>query len=252
MGLYDAPLRAEGTDADVDPDADSDTDSDAGTDADGDSDADTDCDTGSDTGTGACNPLAEDGGGCDGGACCYFDALGESTCLPGGAGTQDVACDYSDDCACGYTCIGDEAFAICSRWCDVTEPLQTATNDCVCPAPAICAASIPDHGLACDTPSPCNEIAQTGCAEGEGCYLVRENGTTDCAVTYEYGGIRGDPCTYINDCAAGFSCYGGVESICSKFCDFEIGDSDCTDGDTCVDLGIRTPDGANQVGICTP
>ncbi len=258
MALTGCTATTGNSDGDADVDTDADTDTDTGSDADTDTDTDSGTGTGteSDTGPGECDPIDDSGGGCTDGECCYVDGAAR-TCLAGGVGEQDDTCAVDTDCGCGYACVSAGAGGVCAHWCDLEPPFNDATaHDGDCPAPAICSTSLGDGaggelGLICDTPAQCNEVTQEGCDAGEGCYVMRVSGITDCATAGD--GVRDTVCIFTNDCASGFSCVTiGARNVCAAFCNPDIGDSDCTDGDTCAGQAYRTPDDSMPVGICTP
>jgi MYXO-CTERM domain-containing protein len=193
---------------------------------------------------GECDLQPLDGGGCVAGECCYLDADEIPTCAPAGAGTQDATCEASDDCACGFLCLGS-IDRVCARWCGETEP-----NDAVCPDEALCTVSLQSGagdvlGYACETPDNCDPLAQDCASPRDGCYVIdADTGTTTCAPAGD--GEAGASCTYLNDCASGFGC---IDGECSRFCD-PAGDGAECGGDPCTPTGWLVPGAATEIGVC--
>ena len=95
-----------------------------------------------------------------------------------------------------------------------------------------------DYTFCGDIPVSCSVFAQD-CPAGKGCYIIAQDGTTDCATNN--GKAAGESCEYLNDCAAGMMCAGNPGK-CMKFCNTD-GSLACTAG-TCTSVGIAT------VGVC--
>ncbi len=194
---------------------------------------------------GECDVQAEDGGGCAAGECCYYDADEVPTCVAAGTATQDAACEASNDCACGYLCLGGAADRFCSHWCGVTE-----SDDALCPEGALCSVSLRADaggvlGYSCETPDNCDPLAQSCPDADDGCYVIdAETGTTTCAPAGE--GVAGAPCKFLNDCAQGFGCINGE---CVQFCD-PAGDGAECGVDPCTGTGWIVPGGTAEVGVC--
>lgn len=106
--------------------------------------------------------------------------------------------------------------------------------------------------------SQCDPLAQD-CGNGLGCFWA--NGAFQCVFTTQ-DIPAGEPCGFINDCAAGLGCVTAElfpacagAACCSPFCDINVGDLQCESlpGTNCVSFfeeGMALP-GYEDVGVCT-
>ena len=104
----------------------------------------------------------------------------------------------------------------------------------------------------------CDVLAQNGCASGEACYLVApsvEPATSACAS--EGTGGQDTPCTFANDCVAGFGCLlpdvNPGDFLCTAMCDTNGGAPSCGGGLVCRRLNEFYEDVKRvpaDVGIC--
>lgn len=162
------------------------------------------------------------------------------------AGTDD--CDETGACW-NVMNIDGELIGTCTAFC-------TGSPDAPeCPAGSLCALSGQSDVAFC-LPQ-CDPIGQD-CGAGLGCYW---------AVSY-FGCIfttqdipAGEPCGYINDCAAGHGCVEGRLipdcaglACCAAFCDINLGDAQCESvpGTGCVPFFAEdtAPPNYEHVGVC--
>ncbi len=189
--------------------------------------------------TGTCNLISN--AGCDStmGEGCYWGGreMGP-VCAPAGTAAQGAACDNVNDCQEGMTC--DEG--TCRKIC-------CGASDASCDPGDFCIGFADDMGNlgfgACRTPSGCNALTQTGCPDGQGCYPIGGDGTTDCATpAMGAGTMQGASCSFANGCVGGFFCLGPAGmGQCSRACN-PMAD-DCGDGLVCGRL-------TDTLGGCVP
>ena len=121
-----------------------------------------------------------------------------------------------------------------------------------------------DEGLSCVSSNQgsvnlcvggCDPLNQD-CPVGEACYPVGAQFV--CAATTEDIPV-GEPCGFINDCAAGLSCVPGEllpdcegSNCCAAFCDADNPSDSCDalPGTQCDVLFDPSPPGAENVGVC--
>ena len=185
--------------------------------------------------------------GCDAamGEGCYWllpmeGADPEPLCNPAGTGTTGTPCDAPFDCQEGLTCDEGECRKVCCGGSDAT-----------CDPGDICINFSDGAGMltgfgACRTPSDCDVIEQTGCPEGEACYVISNDASVDCITPPVDGGTQGDSCDSLNSCAPGFLCLTpeGGSSACVQACNPMS--PVCPDGTSCARVGSFPAD----LGAC--
>ncbi|MFK7986571.1 MAG: hypothetical protein AB8I08_11155 [Sandaracinaceae bacterium] len=139
-----------------------------------------------------------------------FGGAPTSRCVPAGTGT-DVTCMTSAACAPGWDCIGGLCVEVC----------------CSGDGPATCSVS----GAACGFdptglgghcfPDTCSIEMQTGCPDGDACYVVALGSVAACLD--EGSASIGEPCVGTNDCQRGSGC--SAAGTCAAFCSASL---DCT------------------------
>lgn len=226
------------TDGDADTDADTDSDTETGSDT----GSETSSETGSDTDTGTGDPCPEvdsecdlvEGTGCAAGLRCgYWWALE-------GEGSPEVRCldpgDVGIGDACDVVSLRCGGFANdCAQTAECLEPRDGAGPQCLhyCSGPGTC-----EDGSPCGTTIPWSELSvcvagdacdpddQSGCEEGEGCYMVTDGiaWTTQCIEFHAKSGSTGQtgaPCTFVENCAPGWQCVTWIEGsdpVCKPVC----------------------------------
>lgn len=173
---------------------------------------------------------------CETGTFCTIDNDFQPTCLDDAAkagGTYYGDCGEQGECPMGAACFNPN---VCMPFCDDTHgcPNDGSGN------PGVCIYGIEgsDDIMLCSAADSCDPVDNTGCAEGEGCYIVDQDGNLMC--TDQVGTLsEGATCQYINDCAPGFICTG----TCMQMCHLD-GSGECGTG-SCVGL-----QGLDTYGVC--
>jgi len=173
---------------------------------------------------------------CPDGSRCGVDQNLIPTCLPDAmfaGGTFYGACGANQECPFGSFCVGPSTEeAVCMPFCH-------PTDHPTCPQGGTCMYYLPPSELyLCAMPDDCDPVADTGCADPEGCYIISFDGASSCLTGGT--GIAGDPCMYLTDCAPGHLCLN--EGICFALCDV---DNPCSAG--ACDPGLGLPNGW---GVC--
>ena len=211
-----------------------------------------------------CDPYMQD---CpEGEKCVPYSSTGgnwdDNKCVPVlGNQAPGEACHYysdtfdaTDDCDETSTCwdvmdVGGEPIGTCLAICMGSE------DDPECPPNSSCLVA--SDSLAICIPG-CDPLLQD-CGDGSACYWA--NNTFNCIFTTQNIPV-GDPCGFINDCAAGLICLAAETlpscadaSCCSAFCDVQSGDAPCDaqfPGTACVPFfeQDQAPPGFEQVGVC--
>jgi hypothetical protein len=135
--------------------------------------------------------------------------------------------EATDDCDAGSSCwdveeVDGELLGYCRAFCLGSE------DDPICPAGSTCAIagdSIPTYCRPF-----CDPLAQD-CEEGTACYWATDS--FQCVFTTQDIPV-GQPCGFVNDCAAGLICDATEDlpacvgsACCTAFCDLEVGDAAC-------------------------
>jgi hypothetical protein len=166
-----------------------------------------------------CSPACQRGCAC-GQRCNVVD--GKPACVPAGTVTLGELCNSNaDNCAPGLICL----LETCGN--GLARCYQHCTKDAQCNGTA-CTINIEDNKGAmtsyytCDVPPrACNPIDGSGCPSlSFNCYLTSANRTLcDCPGAGK-AGMNNDPCSFYNDCAAGFICISGVNGQTTPHCHF--------------------------------
>jgi hypothetical protein len=176
-----------------------------------------------------------------------------SKCGVVGLGGSNAPCLTSSDCQAGFGCVGDQTAGLCQRYCcsDATtcdtdtycaeRPLRDAVTNApsgVAANPLLIPVCVPAENCDLSTPYPCTAGTQCACKAGTACLVVRNDGTTTCAVPGK--GKAGDPCP----CAWDHVCSVTAKQ-CLKLCPTS-GASGCDSTGKCQSVG-GLPDGW---GVC--
>jgi hypothetical protein len=197
-----------------------------------------------------CVPYASSGGNWDANKCVPVtgdQAVGEPCSYAGAAeGTDD--CDATSMCW-DVTDIDGELVGTCTPFC-----MGTA-DDPECPEGSSC--NLSGAGVITLCIFNCDPLLQN-CAEGLACYWA--NNDFNCIFTTQ-DIPPGEPCGFINDCAAGSFCVNSDvvpscngSACCSPFCNLDLPDQTCDvlPGTTCVpffEVGLAPP-GDEDIGVC--
>jgi hypothetical protein len=203
--------------------------------------------------TDTCSPLPPDGGGdplcspcqvvdqcgCPGGACDL--QTGAPACRPAGAGVEGTPCDELDDCAAGFSCLGNAQSRACHRFCADDGDCQGRGG--------LCDLTITGQAQKiCST--DCNPLSSTGCPPAFACH-VSLNPNTDRTFTncHRAGtGVEFQNCAVLEDCAAGLVCVQFAVPRCYRAC--LMGAGGCGNGTTCRRVGDGQFIGGDEYGIC--
>lgn len=209
----------------------------------------TDAQPGTDTGMttrmcgvagGACDVIAQDCAGATDG--CYYartmmGADPTTLCAPAGTAGDGEACTTVDDCLPGFTC---DSGNVCRHYC-----CMGMSTDCALGQICVGISGAGEIGV-CNAIDNCTLAPQGGCDAGEGCWVIADDGSTTCFTAGTK--TEGQACGPLNDCVAGFGCFGigGAAPACIGFCRLGM-DSDCSGGHTCQEVGGGLPTG---IGLC--
>jgi hypothetical protein len=170
------------------------------------------------------------------------DAGVEPVCVPAGAGIDGNACLHGTDCAAGFECVQNVCRHYCcsgngacslADFCDI-EPTTDAPGTLV----PVCVPLVPCQLLALDG-SP------GGCAAGDSCEIVRDDGTTSCETV---GSAEQGASCNSQHCAAGLVCLGPAGSRnCYTLC-YTATMAECNASQQCAGGLPLFPDPA--VGWC--
>jgi hypothetical protein len=210
-----------------------------------------------------CDPFAQD---CpDGEKCVVYSSTGSNffdanKCVPvTGDQAPGEPCIYdgtaaaTDDCdehgACSDVSeVDGEWVGTCLAFCLGTPDEPECPPDHSC---TICADGCPNYCV-----FQCDPLAQN-CDPGFACHWA--NNGFNCLTTQNLS--EGQPCGFINDCAAGLSCLTAEvlpacngSACCGRWCDHSLGDVQCeTLPGTACELFFEegfAPPGYEQVGVC--
>jgi len=104
------------------------------------------------------------------------------------------------------------------------------------------------NGAGVCTDPECDLIMQSGCADGEGCYLADPSTGSGVCATAGTGG-DGDSCSSATDCQGGFGC-AGSPAACRAWCN--PASPTCDTGYNCAHLTNSSGDPIPGVGVCVP
>jgi len=197
-----------------------------------------------------CVPYASSGGTWDANKC--VPIMGEQA--TGEPCTYAGAVEVTDDCDATGMCwdvtlVDDEWIGVCRAFC-------TGSPDSPgCPPASACTVS--GSGVINICIPTCDPTVQD-CAPGLACFWVA--GDFSC-ISATQDIPAGEPCGFINDCAAGLGCFAGElfpacegPSCCSPFCDLGLGDGPCdaVPGTSCVAFFEEdsAPPEYEHVGVC--
>ncbi len=92
---------------------------------------------------------------------------------------------------------------------------------------------------------PARHVRRTACVVD----IQSDDGKGFC-LRYDYPGMQGAPCAFLNDCPAGRVCQAHV---CRAYC--RAGGTPCPQGLVCKDIvfpGVKVKFTAEQTGVCVP
>lgn len=196
----------------------------------------------------------------------FTDLVGNSCRAVNQPGTETSRCaqgatPQSSYCAGGYVCLGTDANASCSKYCDASSDCGQPRGQCVI---QLTNGGTPIAG-ATTCSSNCNPVdsAAGGCPAGDKCgFFTVNNALTgnvdrdivDC--TTPGAGAHGATCTDDSTCSSNTMCttYNSL-TRCRRVCNRTTGGNECATlaGTTCV--GFAAPGlvvGGTEYGICAP
>ncbi len=188
-----------------------------------------------------CDPVTGLGCGTDG--WCVLQGDVPRCVSSAGDGAEGAPCDSVRACRVGLACFQVGGRAVCLRPCCEE---STCGFGARCVAGARLANGMEPPWGRCTTARRCDVLAQSGCSDGEGCYIVDASGTTSCRPAGRGG--AGDPCRQQEDCRPGFYCGGALgEGRCVRICALDGSDGGCpSEEGSCVRAGA-SPEGT---GLC--
>ena len=171
--------------------------------------------------------------------------------------TDDV---IADDCQQGFFCTsanrpGPAPLAVCQRMCD------GETTDCGEDGICLGANSDPFFGF-CQTASNCDPVYQTGCDEGQACYVLGATNGDLVADCFDWepaegeDGMEGSACEFLDQCAPGLSCRPTSDTggACFSFCEVPGEETDAgtapPDAGALPDAGTPEDGGVAFSGEC--
>jgi hypothetical protein len=208
-----------------------------------------------------CDPWLQDCA--DGEKCVPYASLGASydrnKCVPilgdhvvGESCTYAGPSEATDDCDGSSVCwnaseVDGELVGTCQPFCTGTPDNPECLDGWYC--------QLYGDGSKTICELRCDPIAQD-CADGLGCYY---SGTEFLCVFTTSNIPAGEPCGFINDCAAGLVCAALEElpscagaACCTSFCELGLGDGQCdaVPGTVCVPFFEQAPVGQEHIGYC--
>ena len=196
-----------------------------------------------------CVPYPSSGGTWDANKCVAVmgaQAVGEP-CVSGGWVEATDDCDETSFCWSVME-IDGELIGYCHAFC------SGSPDNPQCPESSYC--GVAGGGVLAICIPTCDPLLQD-CAAGLACFF--DGGSFTCIFTIQ-NIPAGEPCGFINDCAAGLVCLDAEpfpacegSACCSPFCDISLGDGQCeaVPGTSCVSFfeeGMAW--GYEQVGVC--
>jgi len=204
--------------------------------------------------TQTCNPLNptqedETFHNCGKGQICYVNLQGSAYYTDCRSGSHDATsrggyrCMLDDDCAEGHFCASDNrchafcrvgasdcsAGQTCSPWDKKVSAKDTEFGACICP-------DVPPESGSCDLKQQC------GCQPGDKCDVLND-GLSACIAAGS--GSYAAPCTYLEDCQAGYTCY---DSSCHRLCEPTAVPTGCGSG-PCLGFPVTSAP-TPEVHIC--
>jgi hypothetical protein len=162
--------------------------------------------------------------------------------------------EATDDCDADGHCwnvanVDGELVGICHAFC------AGSPDDPMCPLGSTCSISSEGSIGLCEF--GCDPVVQD-CGPGLAC--IWYDNSFGCILTGANDIPTGEPCGYINDCAAGHICLDGSfvpdcagSACCTPFCHVDLGDAQCelVPGTVCVSFFVdEPPPGYEHVGVC--
>jgi hypothetical protein len=200
-----------------------------------------------------CDPVCNTG--CPSGQRCDIGGVGQGVCITTSGETQNTgqsctASQTTDTCVAQDSCLTDGVTSMCFRLC-------YADSDCASTS-ACCDISIGDGNgnsigfQACGMPSSCDPTSTSGggCPSGNACYPLPCASHPDNVECGTAGSSVG-ACTYVNDCASGYTCVGQTPT-CQRTC--RLAAPNCPNGTTCtpIEVGSNPPIDTTVYGVCIP
>ncbi len=153
-----------------------------------------------------CDVVSQDCG--PGKACYVIDDT--PACHWAGLSGVDEACEYTNACAPGLTCVGSRCRPYCDNSATASEDVSCADH---CPGGARDAGAAQDTSANICLADPCYDEVD-GCGEGQGCYWAG-----DFLCDWEGALPEGALCDSAADCEAGLACVGvGGTFSCRPVC----------------------------------
>lgn len=206
--------------------------------------SDTASDTGSDTASiceGICRPDVPNNPVCQDQSCVLVERA--ASCGYAGDLQEGSPCDAASDCAAGLACFARRGTGgVCGRVCCPSDPSACGAQTS-CTGIGRLASGVQTLFGECRQARECSLFNMEACEFGEACYVVDEDGGTDCREEGSVG--TGRACDEPTDCQAGHDCVGAFEQTCVRVCRLD-GQNECDGGICLVSAGL--PDG---VGYCS-
>jgi hypothetical protein len=173
-----------------------------------------------------------------------------------------MASPTSDSCLAREACLGSATAGTCYRMCYVDTDCQPGA----CCDLSITLGTAQSGFNACGISGTCDPTATNGggCASGNACYIIpcttstanvecACNTASSCGTTaLTFNKTNGQPCTYVNECASGYTCV-GQPSVCRGICRLGSNAGCPAANPTCTALQISPgppPLNSTVYGVC--
>jgi hypothetical protein len=215
-----------------------------------------------------CDPVCNTG--CGTGQRCDISATAnQGQCITTSGETQNTGATCSgtattDTCVAKNSCLGSASSGTCYHLCYVDTDCQQ--NSC-CDISITLSGGAASGFNACGTSGTCDPTSTTGstCASGNGCYILpctTSTANVECACNtasacgnpagLTFGKTNGASCTYVNECASGYTCVGATP-VCRRTCRLGSNAGCTTANPTCTAIQITAgppPVNSTVYGAC--